>query len=36
MDGQFDDAPDDITELQSFHQAEKGKEAIEVSFRIVS
>lgn len=31
MDGQFDDAPEDVT--SSFHQAEKGKEAIEVSYR---
>lgn len=34
MDGQFDDAPDDVTELQSFHQVEKGKETIEVSLLV--
>lgn len=32
MDGQFDDAPDDVTELPSSNQVDKAKESIEVSF----
>lgn len=34
MDGQFDDAPDDVTELKSFHHTENGKETIEVSLLV--
>lgn len=36
MEGQFDDAPDDVTEPSSFHREEKVKEAVEVSFCMVS
>ncbi len=35
MDGQFDDAPDDVTELTSFRHTEQKEPTIEVSFPIV-